>query len=204
MRAARVGRDHYFSAAGKTRFPACFQLVGALNPGPTGYYEGNQARANPQIILRHLNRLSGPLLDRFDMSLEIPLLPKGCWLKVATVAKTIKWSNKGSSKRQLMSSRNHKSNALLGSREIEKYCPLHARGCGVFRNGAASIGFIDSCLSSNHQSANYWGPEGNEQIEKKHLSRRLAIERWIDSLETTLGLLRSNTNRSKQRVIYLL
>ncbi|OEE12781.1 YifB family Mg chelatase-like AAA ATPase, partial [Aliivibrio fischeri] len=64
-------------AASKTRFPARFQLVGALNPSPTGYYEGNQTRTNPQLILRYLNRISGPLLDRFDMSLEIPLLPKG-------------------------------------------------------------------------------------------------------------------------------
>ncbi|MCV5960183.1 ATP-binding protein, partial [Escherichia coli] len=63
-------------AQGKTRFPARFQLVGALNPSPTGYYEGNQARTNPQAILRYLGRLSGPLLDRFDMSLEIPSLPK--------------------------------------------------------------------------------------------------------------------------------
>ena len=64
-------------AAGKTRFPARFQLVGALNPSPTGYYEGSQSRANPQTILRYLSRLSGPLLDRFDMSIEIPALPKG-------------------------------------------------------------------------------------------------------------------------------
>lgn len=64
-------------AQGKTRFPARFQLVGALNPSPTGYYEGNQARVNPQVILRYLSRLSGPLLDRFDMSIEIPALPKG-------------------------------------------------------------------------------------------------------------------------------
>lgn len=64
-------------AAGKTRFPARFQLVGALNPSPTGYYNSDKVRANPQVILRYLSRLSGPLLDRFDMSLEIPLLPKG-------------------------------------------------------------------------------------------------------------------------------
>lgn len=50
-------------AAGKTRFPARFQLVGALNPSPTGYYNSDKVRANPQVILRYLSRLSGPLLD---------------------------------------------------------------------------------------------------------------------------------------------
>ncbi len=64
-------------ATAKTTFPARFQLIGALNPSPTGYYEGNQSRTNPQAILRYLSRLSGPLLDRFDMSLEIPALPRG-------------------------------------------------------------------------------------------------------------------------------
>ena len=64
-------------AQGKTRFPARFQLVGALNPSPTGYYDDHHSRANPQIVLRYLSRLSGPLLDRFDMSIEIPALPKG-------------------------------------------------------------------------------------------------------------------------------
>ena len=63
-------------ATAKTTFPARFQLIGALNPSPTGYYEGNQSRTNPQAILRYLSRLSGPLLDRFDMSLEIPALPR--------------------------------------------------------------------------------------------------------------------------------
>ncbi len=78
-------------AQGKTRFPAQFQLVGALNPSPTGFYEGEQARANPQTILRYLGRLSGPLLDRFDMSLEIPLLPKGTLAEGGDRGELLKW-----------------------------------------------------------------------------------------------------------------
>lgn len=112
-------------AAGKTRFPARFQLVGALNPSPTGYYEGAQSRANPQTILRYLSRLSGPLLDRFDMSIEIPALPKGTLSQggdrgePTQVVKQRVWQA-----RQLMLARNGKVNALLNSREIEQVCKL--------------------------------------------------------------------------------
>ncbi|ENM5745759.1 YifB family Mg chelatase-like AAA ATPase [Vibrio mimicus] len=112
-------------AQGKTRFPARFQLVGALNPSPTGYYEGSQARANPQSILRYLSRLSGPLLDRFDMSIEIPALPKGTLANGGDRGEsTAAVRQRVLAARERMLVRSGKVNALLQSREIEQYCPL--------------------------------------------------------------------------------
>ena len=112
-------------AQGKTRFPARFQLVGALNPSPTGYYEGSQARANPQSILRYLSRLSGPLLDRFDMSIEIPALPKGTLANGGDRGEsTAAVRRRVLAARERMLVRSGKVNALLQSREIEQYCPL--------------------------------------------------------------------------------
>ncbi|WP_017349920.1 YifB family Mg chelatase-like AAA ATPase [Pantoea sp. A4] len=64
-------------ARAKVSFPARFQLVAAMNPSPTGHYQGTHNRCSPQQVLRYLSRLSGPFLDRFDISLEIPLLPAG-------------------------------------------------------------------------------------------------------------------------------
>ncbi|MGL6316770.1 YifB family Mg chelatase-like AAA ATPase [Vibrio sp. WXL103] len=123
-------------AQGKTRFPARFQLIGALNPSPTGYYEGNQARANPQVILRYLNRLSGPLLDRFDMSLEIPSLPKGMLAEGGERGEATEVvRERVSVARQSMHRRGGKINALLGSREIEHHCPL-ARADAQFLEAA--------------------------------------------------------------------
>jgi predicted ATPase with chaperone activity len=48
-----------------------------MNPSPTGHYQGKHNRASPEQTLRYLGRLSGPFLDRFDLSLEIPLPPPG-------------------------------------------------------------------------------------------------------------------------------
>ena len=48
-----------------------------MNPSPTGHYTGTHNRTSPQQVMRYLNRLSGPFLDRFDLSIEVPLLPQG-------------------------------------------------------------------------------------------------------------------------------
>lgn len=173
--------------AGKTRFPARFQLIGALNPSPTGYYEGNQARANPQIILRYLNRLSGPLLDRFDMSLEIPLLPKGMLAEGGDRGETTQVvKQRVKQARQTMLSRNHKSNALLGSREIEKYCPLRREDAEFLETALHRLGLSIRAYHRIIKVARTIADlDGNEQIEKKHLSEALgyrAMDRLLKQL----------------------
>lgn len=64
-------------ARAKVTYPARFQLTAAMNPSPTGHYQGQHNRCSPQQVLRYLSKLSGPFLDRFDLSIEVPLLPSG-------------------------------------------------------------------------------------------------------------------------------
>lgn len=71
------GQIHLSRTRAKITYPARFQLVAAMNPSPTGHYQGNHNRNTPEQTLRYLSRLSGPFLDRFDLSLEIPLPPPG-------------------------------------------------------------------------------------------------------------------------------
>lgn len=174
-------------AQGKTRFPARFQLVGALNPSPTGYYEGNQARANPQIILRYLNRLSGPLLDRFDMSLEIPLLPKGMLAEGGDRGEsTAVVKERVGQARVLMDERNGKANALLGSREIERYCPLKREDANFLETALHRLGLSIRAYHRIIKVARTIADlEGSQEIEKKHLSEALgyrAMDRLLKQL----------------------
>lgn len=64
-------------AASQVRFPACFQLVAAMNPCPCGYLGDGTARCRctPEQVARYRSRLSGPLLDRIDLHVEVPALP---------------------------------------------------------------------------------------------------------------------------------
>jgi magnesium chelatase family protein len=58
-------------------FPASFMLVAAMNPCPCGYYGDatRECRCTPAIIQRYLGKISGPLLDRIDLHIEVPAVP---------------------------------------------------------------------------------------------------------------------------------
>ncbi len=65
-------------AAKQCTFPANFQLVAAMNPSPGGYAadDPRSHRYNAEQIQKYLSRLSGPFLDRIDLHIEVPSLPK--------------------------------------------------------------------------------------------------------------------------------
>ncbi len=174
-------------AQGKTRFPARFQLVGALNPSPTGYYEGNQARANPQAILRYLGRLSGPLLDRFDMSLEIPALPKGTLAEGGDRGEpTAVVKARVAQARERMQHRNGKVNALLGSREIEAFCPLSKQDAEFLETALHRLGLSIRAYHRIIKVARTIADlEGAPQITRAHLAEALgyrAMDRLLKQL----------------------
>ena len=59
------------------RFPASFMLVAAMNPCPCGFYGDatRECRCTPGMIQRYLGKISGPLLDRIDIHIEVPAVP---------------------------------------------------------------------------------------------------------------------------------
>ncbi|MDR1303952.1 MAG: YifB family Mg chelatase-like AAA ATPase [Verrucomicrobiales bacterium] len=63
-------------AAGTVTFPARFMFVAAMNPTPTGSGgDARQGRVSASAVRRYLNKISGPLLDRIDLHVEVPALP---------------------------------------------------------------------------------------------------------------------------------
>jgi len=66
-------------AAGTLTFPANFMLIAAMNPCPCGYY-GDQTRectCSRTMVSRYQKRISGPLMDRIDIHIEVPRVPSG-------------------------------------------------------------------------------------------------------------------------------
>lgn len=107
----------------KQTFPAKFQLVAAMNPSPTGFY--TDKRSTPEQVLRYLNRLSGPFLDRIDIQLEVARLPKGSWANTESKAESSSVVQQRVSQcRAIQLARQGKANADLSSREIQQFCPL--------------------------------------------------------------------------------
>ena len=176
-------------AQGKTRFPARFQLVGALNPSPSGFYDGHQSRSSPQIALRYLNRLSGPLLDRFDMSIEIPALPKGTLAHGGDRGEpTALVKERVGLARQRMLKRAHKMNALLGSQEIEEYCPLQRVDAEFLENALHRLGLSIRAYHRIIKVARTIADlNGDESITRVHLAEALgyrAMDRLLKQLSS--------------------
>ena len=121
------GKIHLSRTRAKIDYPARFQLIAAMNPSPTGHYQGQHNRATPEQTLRYLGRLSGPFLDRFDLSLEIPLPPPGILSKTVVPGEnstTVKQRVMAARERQFK--RQNKLNAWLDNPEIRQFCKLES------------------------------------------------------------------------------
>lgn len=71
------GRVTISRSSGSVTYPASFMLIAAMNPCPCGYYtdRAHQCACTPTQIQRYRSRVSGPLLDRIDIHLEVPAVP---------------------------------------------------------------------------------------------------------------------------------
>ncbi|WDE05529.1 YifB family Mg chelatase-like AAA ATPase [Thalassomonas viridans] len=107
----------------KQTFPARFQLVAAMNPSPTGFYNDN--RSTPEQVLRYLNRLSGPFLDRIDIQIEVARLPRGIWSgENKTSENSAVIQQRVDTCRQRQVQRQGLANAHLSSAQVRRYCQL--------------------------------------------------------------------------------
>ena len=114
-------------------FPASFMLVAAMNPCPCGYYNDpdKECVCSPGIVKTYLNKISGPLMDRIDLHIEVTpvpfkdlaITPKG--EPSNNIRERVINANKIQEKR-FINDPNIFSNAQMSSKDIDKYCNLQA------------------------------------------------------------------------------
>jgi len=120
------GEIHLARAARRASYPARFQLVAAMNPCPCGHL-GNPEQScscSPGQIQRYQGRLSGPLLDRIDLHLEVPVLPPEDLWKPAQGESSEQVRARVVQARQRQKLRAGKVNAHLSAAELEAGVPL--------------------------------------------------------------------------------
>ena len=108
-------------------FPADFILIATMNPCPCGYYgdDRHKCKCNPTQRANYFRRLSGPLLDRIDMTIRMPRVDSSVLVKNTTISTR----EHASAKRQIAAAtkrqqaRQGKQNGLLSSYETAHYCP---------------------------------------------------------------------------------
>ncbi|WGE33693.1 YifB family Mg chelatase-like AAA ATPase [Actinobacillus genomosp. 1] len=175
-------------ANAKVQFPASFQLIAAMNPSPTGHYQGTHNRTSPQQVMRYLNRLSGPFLDRFDLSIEVPLLPKGALQSSDNRGETTEQVRKRVlSARELQMARAGKINAKLTTKEIEHDCRLAEKDALFLENALTKLGLSVRAYHRILKVSRTIADLANEpHIQQIHLAEALgyrAMDRLLQRLQ---------------------
>ena len=115
-------------AARQVDFPARFQLVAAMNPCPCGYLgdQSGRCHCSSEQISRYRAKVSGPLLDRIDMHLEVPRVSHEILRKGATdgeeTSSTIR--KRVCIARNIALARSGKANSALNAKEVKQICTL--------------------------------------------------------------------------------
>ena len=114
-------------AAGTMTFPAQFMLVAAMNPTPDGKMPG-ESRCTPREIQNYLGRISGPLLDRIDIHIEVPAVKfrEMTATRLGESSASIRQRVVEARKRQLarFKGRRINCNARMGPRELKAFCAI--------------------------------------------------------------------------------
>lgn len=180
-----TGQVSISRAAQQADFPAQFQLVAALNPSPTGHHK--DGRASAEQIMKYLNKISGPLLDRIDLQIDVPLLPPGALSQEQQTGESSKdVKSRVTRARERMLKRCNTPNALLNNKQIKQFCTLspddHAFLERTIHTLQMSIRAYHKILKVARTIADL---QGADAIQRVHLAEALsyrAMDRLLSSL----------------------
>ncbi|MBT5223714.1 MAG: YifB family Mg chelatase-like AAA ATPase [Gammaproteobacteria bacterium] len=169
-------------AARQADFPARFQLIAAMNPCPCGYLGDSSGRCHcsSEQVSRYRAKISGPLLDRIDMHLEVPrvshqVLRKGLPEGEETSA-TIR--QRVIQARQIAMQRSGKVNSKLSAAEVKQICTLTESGHQLLEQAMNSFGLSHRAYHRILRLARTIADlAGAEQIQINHLSEAIGYRK---------------------------
>jgi magnesium chelatase family protein len=136
------GRVTISRAAGTMTFPSEFMLVAAMNPTPDGKMP-HESKSSPREIQNYLGRISGPLLDRIDIHIEVPPVRFAEMTKAAPgeSSSTIRDRVIVARERQLarFADRRITCNARMGARELKQFVPLDEMTLQMLKNAMTEL-----------------------------------------------------------------
>jgi magnesium chelatase family protein len=129
-------------AARSAQYPAAFQFIAAMNPCPCGYLgdQRGSCHCTPEAVARYRRRISGPLLDRLDIQIEVPRVTTRdmCELKSAGAnSRETALVVKGARERQML--RQGVCNARLPISEVARHCTPDEHGLNVLKKATESL-----------------------------------------------------------------
>ena len=180
------GRITISRAACQADFPARFQLVAAMNPCPCGYLGDSERRCacGQEQVRRYRARISGPLIDRIDLHIEVPRLAHRVLRGDAPEESSATVRARVCAARDRQLQRAGKANSALGTREIERYCTLSENDHRLLEQALERLGLsprayhrilkVARTIADMAGSENIKTPHLTEAISYRALDRSLA------------------------------
>ena len=180
-----TGRISISRAARQAVFPARFQLVAAMNPCPCGWLGapaglGKACRCTPDAVSRYQGRLSGPLLDRIDLQVEVLAAPAAQMMALPDGESSAVVAARVATAWQRQMQRQGQANAWLDAGRIDECCRLQPDAAQFLRSAAQRLGWsgrrLHRCLKVARTVADL---AGSESIASAHVAEALQLQRVL-------------------------
>ncbi len=172
-------------------FPASFMLIASMNPCPCGYFNHpeKECTCSPVMVQKYLNKISGPLLDRIDLHVEVTPVP------FSELSSTKMSENSSDVRERVMKARDIQAkrfeghegvycNAQMGSKLLKEICVISSVGQNLLKTAMDRLNLsaraYDRILKVSRTIADL---AGSEEIRPEHLAeaiqyRSLDREGW--------------------------
>jgi len=175
-------------AAQQIEFPARFQLIAAMNPCPCGYLgdTAGRCRCTPEKVARYRAKISGPLLDRLDMHVEVPRVPVSALrMRVTENESTEVVAKRVMRARECQRIRQAKTNAHLTNRDMETHCVAARAATEILERATAALGLS---ARAHHRilrvARTIADLGGSAEISATHMSEAISLRRFDRSRAT--------------------
>lgn len=176
-------------AQSRVKFPADFMLLGAMNPCPCGYLGDSkkQCTCNEFQIQRYRSRLSGPLLDRIDIQIEVPRLSSEELINTKIVAESSAQIRERVVKARQKQVQRYKdqpilTNSQLNAELIKIFCPLDEKSEALLKMAITKFNLsgrsYDRILKLSRTIADL---ENCDNIESAHIAQALQYRNFVDN-----------------------
>ncbi|PID31055.1 MAG: magnesium chelatase [Candidatus Cloacimonadota bacterium] len=181
MRQPLEDREVTIARAAQTlKFPASFMLISAMNPCPCGYYKDpdKNCTCNISKIKNYLSKLSGPLLDRIDIHIEVPAVKYEELSSKETAEKSRDIRKRVIKARNIQLKRFEGSgvfsNSLMSNKAMEQFCILDKESRDIFKKAIDHLGLSARAYNRILKVARTIADlEDSENIEKKHIAEAI-------------------------------
>ncbi|GJM05572.1 MAG: ATP-dependent protease [marine bacterium B5-7] len=180
------GRIVISRAANQVEYPANFQLIAAMNPCPCGYLgdASSRCRCTEEQTHRYQNKISGPLMDRLDMVIEVHSIPEAIINQIreacSETSATIRERVCNTFKRQLK--RSGCANSGLKTNDIEQYCGLTENDKSLLQTATRKLTLSGRAIHRILKVARTIADLSNsEQIQTQHLTEAMSYRKKINN-----------------------